>query len=358
LTNEVIPDPVAGLTKAIRNKAGTGYLAVIKGMKALSAAKDAMTTVASTALTWTPSAKEADTTLIMIDVYAPKPLVRGAVAPLVATITFNAMTGNIIRRAGADITITPIDNGGYKIVIAGLKPGTKYTLEMQAQNSTGDLSKVTKFAASTVKYAAVKTLKATAGLESVKLTWDASKLPASAETDGFRIEVYHYTLYKKLTDPIISLYQFGTDPTAMIEGLESAKRYAFKVYAVSSSLDVESLAARVNVLTVNPATYPSVLYFNATVNRTTNAVTLSWKESKVLDTIGYEVVVCDVNGEERIISVVPGEDDVTVSDKGYVKLAIMDLAAGKYTLSVRAVTANDVKSKTAVKKLVALKELG
>jgi len=92
------------LEKSITNPSGTGYSATVKGMKAQT--KDVDTSVSSVALTWTPSTKDAATTQIVIDVYAPKPKGKGAVTPLVATVIFDAVTGDVTSNDGAKVRTT------------------------------------------------------------------------------------------------------------------------------------------------------------------------------------------------------------------------------------------------------------
>jgi hypothetical protein len=159
---------------------------------------------------------------------------------------------------------------------------------------------------------------------------------------------------KKLNDCLQTIPVIN--PGTTIEGLSANTKYTFVVQAIADELGIVSAIAKISVATINPAKYPAVSGFKATVDKNTNAVTLSWKESKVPDTTHYEVVVRDAAGEERKFDVVPGVSGVTISDKGVITIPpITDLELGKYTILVRAVTAEGIKSVKDAKKVVTLK---
>jgi hypothetical protein len=254
-------------------------------------------------------------------------------------------------------------------MITGLNAGTKYTVEMQAKRDNGatPYSKVTKISASTEKYTAVKSLKATTiGLYSVVLNWKEPAKVSGNPTTDYTVKVFEVN-GKTPTDVTaqvnvgsITKTDTGTGTgaaSAMITGLKAMTKYKFEVRAIAGELDQESIIAVVGVTTLNPAKYPAVAGFKATVDKNTNAVTLSWFESKVPETTGYEVVIRDSYGDEVDKSfVVPGKDGVTISDGGVIiPPPITDLAMGKYTILVRAVVGNNIKSAKSAMKAVTLK---
>jgi hypothetical protein len=129
----------------------------IKGVKKGVAAE---TTVS---FEWTPSTKEAEkhatagTETNLIEVYAPKPKGKGAEAPLIATVTIDAKTGDYVSKGMTAVVTGSGISGGFKIEIKGLDTGTKYTIQMQAKRSddvSNPYSKITKTTAATKKYAA------------------------------------------------------------------------------------------------------------------------------------------------------------------------------------------------------------
>jgi hypothetical protein len=240
------------LEKWIETPKGNGYKATVKGVKTLSAKKDADTTVSSIALKWTPKAKDAATTQIVIDVYAPKPKGKGTAAPLVATATIDVAAGEC-EYNGAKITVTKVGNS-FKIVMSGLNPGTKYTVQMQAKNADGGLSKMTKTTAKTAKYTAVQKLKAVEkDQSSVTLNWSASKAPLPADADT-RYEILWYE--GKSKTPTALPETMTVTPVGVtgvkIEGLPPNTKYKFAVRAITTvdGHEIPSLLAKVSVKTL------------------------------------------------------------------------------------------------------------
>ena len=339
-------------------------LATVKGVKFDK--KDSKPTLTSLAFTWTPTSTfSADE--VTFDVWVPKTKTVPAKLVATATVTWEQLTaltvgGEPLTIPSGDctITITAKSASGknyLEMKVCGLNAGTKYTIEMQAKNSDGSTpySKVTKISASTAKYTAVKSLKRTAiGLYSVALTWkEPVKVPGNPTT-GYAVKVYLAT-DKKLENSIESLTQIIPDTGATIEGLSSNTKYTIAVQAIAGELGVTSVIAKIGVTTLNPAKYPVVGGLKATVKDST--VTLSWKESKVPDTTHYEVEVRDVDGTEvRKFDAMEGVNSVTVSDKGVITIPpVTDLELGKYTILVRAVTVDGIKSMKDAKKMVTLK---
>ena len=129
----------------------------------VSGIKKGVATEATVTLEWKPKAgivgkhTAAGTEVILIEIYAPKHKVKGAVAPLIATVTIDAKTGDYVSK-GATATVTGNSiSGGFTIEIKGLDTGTKYTIQMQAKRSddvSKPYSKITKTTATTKKYAA------------------------------------------------------------------------------------------------------------------------------------------------------------------------------------------------------------
>jgi hypothetical protein len=105
-----------------------------------------------------------------------------------------------------------------------------------------------------------------------------------------------------------------------------------------------------------PAKYPAVAGFKATVDKNTNAVNLSWTESKVPETVGYEIEIRDANGLPIVIS---GVTDTLIDSNGVTgKVTLSPIAGlepGKYTILVRAITADGIKSVKDAKKTVTVK---
>jgi hypothetical protein len=351
-------------------------LATVKGVKLDK--KISKPTLTSLAFTWTPATTfNADE--VTFDVWIPK--TRTIPAQFIATATVSLQTLADLTVGGESltvpsgectITITAKQNSKGKnyleVSVSGLNAGTKYTVEMQTKSGDNGTpySKVTKISASTAKYTAVKSLKKTTiGLYSVALTWkEPAKVPGNPTT-GYTVNVFEVKgristdVTEQVQVGIISDINTGTGTgtaSVTVEGLSAVTKYRFEVRATAGELGIMSAIAKINATTINPAKYPAVSGFKATIDKNTNAVTLSWKESKVPDTTHYEVVVRDAAGEERKFDIVPGVSGVTVSDKGVITIPpITDLELGKYTILVRAVTAEGIKSVKDAKKVITLK---
>jgi hypothetical protein len=212
---------------------------------------------------------------------------------------------------------------------------------------------------------AVRYLKRTTCLNSVILTWREPVRVLGNPTTGYTVRVFE--INDRVTTDVTDQVQVDTisdtgtgsgsgTASVTIMGLSTWTQYRFEVRAITGELGLESAVAAVKATTINPTKYPVVTRFKAAIDRNMNAITLSWAESKVSDTIGYEVVVRDAAGEERKFDVAPGVGGVTVSDRDGVMLPpITDLDVGKYTFFVRAVTDDGVKSATDAKKTVTLR---
>ena len=256
---------------------------------------------------------------------------------------------------------------GTNTTFTGLKAGTTYKFTVVAKNADGKAAKSVAVTAKTVKYTAVKSLKKTAtGLHIVSLTWKEPAKVKDNPTTGYTIKVFEINgkIATDVTDQVQVGYidDNGTGSgkgtaSVTITGLTAKTKYRIEVQAVAGGLGgVTSAIAKVSVTTLNPAKYPAVSGFKATVDKNTNAVTLSWNASKVPDTTGYEVEIRDADGGESVFTVIPGVDGVTVSDKGKITLLpITDLDVGKYTILVRAVTTEGIKSVKDAKKNITLK---
>jgi hypothetical protein len=267
---------------------GTGYSATIKGVKAQT--KDTDTTVSSVALKWTPSARDTATTQIVIDVYAPKPKGKGTVAPLVATAVLDAITGEVIDNRGATVTVTKIGSS-FKIIISGLDSGTKYTLEMQAKNDNGGLSKMTKTTATTKKYAAVKKdINWIKEMGEVTITWKASAgKPAGAMGTGTSGAVaagdYVVGIYDTKAGKFVDLSSEGvvigavtataTGFKVTITGL-AAQKYTIGVQEKVTASNGDTAKSAIAKFVAAPLAYKAPKFTQPTkLNGTTGAVTLN-----------------------------------------------------------------------------------
>ena len=262
--------------------------------------------------------------------------------------------------------IAPRTITGTSTTFTGLEAGKSYKFTVVAKNADGKAAKTVTVTAKTLKYTAVKSLRRIAtGLYSVALTWKEPAKVKDNPTTGYTIKVFEVN-GKKSTE-VTNQVQFGTinesntgsgtgTASVMITELSAKTKYRIEVQAVASELGVASAIAKASATTLNPAKYPVVSGFKATVDKSTNAVTLSWKESKVPDTTHYEVVVRDAEGVEHRFDVIPGVGGVTVSGKGVMTIPqITDLELGKYTILVRAVTTDGIKSMKDAKKVITLK---
>jgi hypothetical protein len=213
----------------------------------------------------------------------------------------------------------------------------------------------------------VKSLKkSSVGLYSVALAWKEPAKVKNNPTTGYTVKVLEVN-GKTLTD-VTDKVQVGTinenntgsgqgTANVIVTGLTEKTKYRIEVQAVADGLGVKSATAKISVTTLNPAKYPVVAGFKATVDKNTNAVNLSWTESKVPETVGYEIEIHDANNLPIVIS---GVTDTLIDSNGMTGKVtlppVTGLEPGKYTVLVRAVAEGGiVKSVKDAKKSVTVK---
>ena len=233
--------PVVPLSKHITKTKGSGYKSPVKGMKLRK--NDVDTTIASLALSWKPNKKkDKDTSRIVIDVYGPKPKVKGATAPLIATISLHVNFPSLSESEGAAVYILGDRTKGFLIVICDLEPGTKYTFKMQATNSV-KFSKMTTFSASTKKYAMPAGIKKTSTNDSITLSWKKSPV---AETTHYEIRD---AVSGELLETVLAPETAGR-VLWTFDDLIPSTTYKFEIRAVSDVFDgITSKVAKVSVKT-------------------------------------------------------------------------------------------------------------
>jgi len=215
---------------------------------------------------------------------------KGVNKPSVSSVTLNVT--NADGQAAASYTVTcisdPMLQFSYtvavdKIFIEGLSPNTKYTFVVQAVNKDGNISSAVTVKAKTVKYSAVKSLKAVKGMHtqnSVTLTWNPAT--TKAKTDGYIIEVWDAS-GRSLIVPRIVLDSVG-QTSVTVNGLSAGTKYTFVVRA-TEGVHI-SAAAKVKASTLNYASVNVLRYAGIDAH---GKAMLSWNASPNIYTTGYEV---------------------------------------------------------------------
>jgi len=188
------------------------------------------------------------------------------------------ITCSTILPPGATITVTE-----NKAVIKGLTPNKSYKFSVVAKNADGKSAPAVLVLAKTKKYVAVKSFKATAGLNSVTLNWNPSTV---YETVGYIIDVYEGSGTRRTLVKTVSVKDKDSD-SKTIDNLKTTTRYLFVINAVADMLgNVKSTDTKTTVSTVK---YVPVRLVKVT-NKTGTTVTLTWNVSKIKETTDYEIV--------------------------------------------------------------------
>jgi chitodextrinase len=220
------------------------------------------------------------------------------------------------------IETATVTMNGTSAAITGLSAKTKYTFVVKAVAGRVDQESSSARVKASTKYEAVKGIKSKAGLDSIELSWRASK---TAKPVGIT-EVYEIAVYygANLIDTVSA-----TSTSIKIEGLSIGTKYTFVVKAVAKNLATdeifsESPAVRVNVSTAKYSAVKNV----RVADKTDESVMLTWSASKFIQTSGYEIVWLDGGIEQSI--------DVEFTSASSAAIHGLDFST-TYTFLIRAV---------------------
>jgi len=213
---------------------------------------------------------------------------------------------------------------GNTVTFGGLQPGQTYKFAITALDCNWSAAATTvNVSAKTQAYPAVTGVQVTAtNYNSVSLSWAPSAFSA---TSGYEVLCYDATGKTLLKTVPVS----GKATTfATITGLDASTKYTFVVRAISSSLSIKSAPAKISASTLK---YPAVTGVQVTAINY-NLVSLTWAESTVPATTGYEILCYDATGKYLLKT-------VTVSGKTTLNATVTGLhPLMKYTFVVRAVS--------------------
>jgi hypothetical protein len=273
----------------------------------------------------------------------------GATAGTTYVLTYKIPSG-IKGIAGTTISevVVASSSGVFAHTINKLKQGTNYKITIVAQYAnTGAAAKAVVIAAKTLKYHAVKGVKASTPptISSIALTWSASTL---SMTNGYVIEVWSPKTKSEPAKIVQTLFVSKTEETTKeIRNLKASTKYTFKVIAITgNSAENRCTESAVASKTISTARYAAVTAVK-TAKDTVGNVVLEWKIPN--NTAGgaqyehYKIFWQESNGNEIeispiLITIADNKRGATI-DGSVLTTALPSLnVTAKNTFIIRAIT--------------------